>query len=294
MSTLNVFKIAVATSVLAGCATLGIATAEAKTIDGFPITASIFHNEKLDKIRTTEALTIPVETLNSHKSTALQTLVNTFDSATAHVSDSGGVTNATLETLTAQVQAEVALQKNLINADNIFGLAMSLPVPAFTFVEVDKYVTEHTAPVATLLTSWDTELAAEKQRIAEAEAQAAAEAEANARNQYVPRAGESQEMRLQRIASEVGVSVRVFIGEGCGNVPVPAGWAVAGCFSTATNAINVTKVGLSRGDNNLRCTLMHENRHAWQYANGMFNRQSGESEDAARARLESDADANSC
>lgn len=84
------------------------------------------------------------------------------------------------------------------------------------------------------------------------------------------------------------MTVPVFIAEGCGAV---AG-NILGCYYNGT--VTVTQLGLSRGDNSLRCTLLHENRHAWQHATGFLEILPGETEVDWRARAEADADQNGC
>lgn len=217
--------------------------------------------------------------LVAYREIALDRFVASLDSANAHVSDAS-VSNDVLAGLRVSVSDEVGVQKGLIS--NSFDDALRFPGVVFARADMDAYVTEHSARLNELLASYDAELVAEKQRIAEVEIEAP--------RSIVPvRTGESPESRIARIAAEIGVTVPVYIEEGCSGLA-----NVLGCYRFESVSISVTQLGLSSGDNSLRCTLLHENRHAWQHATGFTAYLPGESEADWRARMESDAGVNGC
>ena len=229
---------------------------------------------------------VPEETLTHHATTALHVYKQQLTNAKTAVADNT-VTNPNLDSIRAELTTEADNKLNQIT--NLITGTLSFPTLMLTTKDIDNYVTTNLTHINQLTEAYKTELSAEKQRIAEAEAAAQAEAEANARNQYVPRAGETQEARLARIASEVGVTVPVNIREGCGGLA-----NVLACFSQLENAITVTQLGLSQTDQKLRCSLTHENRHAWQYATGFLDMLPDETPEAWRERAESDARTNGC
>lgn len=83
--------------------------------------------------------------------------------------------------------------------------------------------------------------------------------------------------------------IPVYIREGCLNYT-----NVLACFNLPDNTITVTQLGLTQSDYRLKCTLMHENRHAWQYATGFLNYLEGETFEQWFNRAEADAQAHSC
>lgn len=270
--------------VLTGCLITGAVVSTGVQASTGSVFSQLFNSSAADylTVRSLTAEADSVAELQVYRSTVLNSFVASLDAAVAHVSDDS-VSNDVLAGLRSQVGSEVAVQKSLI-VNSVDG-GVRFPGVMVTAVDMDAYVVEHYAAVAGLLASYDSEVAAESQRVAEA--QAALEASQSA--VYVPRSGESQEARLQRIAAEVGMTVPVIIAEGCGGVA-----NVLGCFNMPDNFVNITQFGLSRGDNDLRCTLRHENRHAWQYATGFLNYLPGETEADWRNRAEADARANGC
>lgn len=217
--------------------------------------------------------------LVAYREIALDRFVASLDSANAHVSDTS-VSNDALVSLRGEVAGEVALQRGLVS-NSVDGV-LRFPQVLLTVSEMEAYITEHSGKVNELLASYDAEVGAEKQRIAEAEA---------ARSIVPVRSsGGDAESRIARIAAEVGVTVPVYIEEGCGGNFTN----ILGCYHLDGSYITVTQLGLSRGDNGLRCTLLHENRHAWQHASGFTDFLPGENEVDWRARMEADAGANGC
>lgn len=235
-------------------------------------------------VRSLSAEADHVAELQVYRATVLNSFVASLDEAVAHVADVT-VTNDVLAGLRAQVGAEVTVQKSLV-VNSVDG-GVRFPGVMLTAVDMEAYVSEHYAVVSGLVASYDAELSAENNRIAEAAAAEAARAAQT--GSYVQRGNESQEARVQRIAAEVGITVPVIIQEGCGGIA-----NVLGCFTLPDNYINITQFGLSRGDADLRCTLIHEARHAWQYATGFLNYLPGETEPEWRNRAETDARANGC
>ena len=273
--------------VLTSCLITGAVVSTGVQASTGSVFSQLFSSSVTDSstVRSLTAEADHVAELQVYRATVLNSFVASLDAAVVHVSDAS-VSNDVLSGLRSQVGVEVAFQKSLI-VNSVDG-GVRFPGVMLTAVDMDAYVAEHYAVVAGLVASYDSEVAAEAQRVAEA--QAALEAEQDAQSAvYVPHSGESQEARLQRIAAEVGMTVPVVIAEGC------AGFAnVLGCFTLPDNFVNITQFGLSRGDNDLRCTLQHENRHAWQYATGFLNYLPGETETDWRNRAEADARANGC
>lgn len=70
--------------------------------------------------------------------------------------------------------------------------------------------------------------------------------------------------RIHAIASQVGVTVPIAIGE-CVQHP-----GALACFNSVSNTISVTQAGLESSDDFLRCIITHENRHAYQKAAGLI------------------------
>jgi hypothetical protein len=232
----------------------------------------------------------PAYIFETHGKKTLQQIMDALDNAEAHVSDVTVVNDALTE-LRTDISLEVSKQRNLIS--NSISDTLTFPRFMLTTEDMDQYAESSLAKLDILMASYDSELAAETARIAEAQAAAqaaeAARLAAEAAQRVAAQTKESQEARLQRIAAEVGVTVPVVIQEGCGGLA-----NVLGCFNLPGNYINVTQLGLSRGDAKLRCILMHENRHAWQYATGFLEYLPGETDTEWRNRAEADAVANSC
>lgn len=73
-----------------------------------------------------------------------------------------------------------------------------------------------------------------------------------------------QQARIDSIAAKVGVLVPISVGE-CTQHP-----SALACFLTSSNVIHITQAGLASEDGFLTCIVNHENRHAYQKANGLI------------------------
>lgn len=74
------------------------------------------------------------------------------------------------------------------------------------------------------------------------------------------------EVRVQKLIDQMGgMSVPWYIGDECYETP-----GALACFKVDSNVIYIQAAGLANSDARLLCTLRHENRHAWQKAQGLI------------------------
>ena len=83
----------------------------------------------------------------------------------------------------------------------------------------------------------------------------------------------SDQERLNALASQIGVTVPVYAAA-C-NIPGYDPTQIRGCYMPDRKVIHITRYALMYDDSYVHCILMHEARHAWQDANGMFQYQNG-------------------
>jgi hypothetical protein len=84
---------------------------------------------------------------------------------------------------------------------------------------------------------------------------------------------ESVQQRLNRLSSSVG-SLLPFVAGEC-HIPGLDPSTIRGCYYPGASVIQITQYATMYDDNYVMCIMRHEARHAWQYANGMFDIQNG-------------------
>lgn len=90
----------------------------------------------------------------------------------------------------------------------------------------------------------------------------------NSTNEISNKSEENNLNRLQRIAQGIGITIPVVSGT-CARATGFASGVVAACFLMPEAIINVTLDGEALTDSELHCILIHENRHYYQYTNGL-------------------------
>lgn len=84
---------------------------------------------------------------------------------------------------------------------------------------------------------------------------------------------ESVQQRLNRLSASVNSPIPFVPGE-CYLAGVDPS-TIRGCYYPGASSINITQYATMYDDSYVMCIMRHEARHAWQYANGMFDIQNG-------------------
>jgi hypothetical protein len=205
----------------------------------------------------------------------------TLSSSSPRVSEkaAGGVVTAALTALEAQVnEAKEKVMSDLPHYDFLIlgGQAYTAEYANKYIKDIEKAETERNEALETAIVAWETELAAEKERIRIAEekrkaeeAAAAAAKAARSSKSSAPRstglyAGtEDFATRIQRVAATLPFAVPPVSSGSCSQFATA--W---GCFTT-DNRIYVTASGMKQNDCTLRMILAHEYRHSVQWNTGL-------------------------
>lgn len=176
-----------------------------------------------------------------------------------------GISSPELDTARTELTNTITQYRTMFAINKIL-FGQELPINMATQTQFDTYLKTINDKLIGLQKTYDTALR-HTQTVAEIERVAANSETSSAR---YPEGAEGVKAKFARLASQLGITVPIYLSEGCGDAPLQEGYQYIACYHVGKGYITVTDAGYRQSEAQLICSLKHENRHRQQEEQGLI------------------------
>lgn len=210
---------------------------------------------------------IPVSPIASESAlgyASLESLMSQIDTI-IELDNATGISSPELDAARTELTKAITQYRVSSNVNKIL-FGQELPITLKTSQQLQSYLKTISDKIIGLQNTYNsavenTQTIAEIQRVAD---------NSETYSARYPEGAEGVRAKFARLSQQLGISVPIYLGEGCGDAPLQEGYQYIACYHVGKGYITVTDAGYRQNEAQLVCSLKHENRHRQQEEQGLI------------------------